>query len=644
MNPSHAETDIAWKPDEEWLRTANVSRLARRVEATDHEGLLAFSVAEPAAFWDAVVADLEVEFEKPYDEILDVSRGIEWPRWFSGGTLNLAATCVARHASARPTETALVEEGEDGEVVSLDYAALHDRVAAAAAGLRALGIGPGDRVGLFLPLGIDAVVGLYATIYLGAVAVPMFSGFNVGAVVERLDGAGCDVLLTAQFASRRGRPVPMAEIAVAAAAAAGREVTVVARAGAAGELEATALDWATALEGSERVEPVMVAAETPALIMYTSGTTGRPKGSVHVHGGFLVKVGAEVGYHLDVKPYDVVQWTTDLGWILGPWHLIGAHLPGAAVILYPGAPDFPAPDRLWRVLASHRVSVMGVSPTLVRALSAHGPELPAAHDLTALRVLGSTGEPWDASSYAWLAEHVGGGRCPIINLSGGTEVGACFLGQYPVEPTRSCSLGGPSLGMAVDVYDADGHSVRGEMGELVCTAPWPSQTRGFLDDPTRYMEAYWSRWPGVWAHGDWASVDADGFWFLHGRSDDTLKIAGKRLGPAEVEQAALSVPTVTECMAIGVPDEVKGEAIWCLAIAPEADPEAIEAEVRAAVATALGPAFRPVRVLLVSDLPRTRSGKLVRRLGRDAVLGRDPGDASGVANPEALRELQGAAG
>jgi acetyl-CoA synthetase len=357
-----------------------------------------------------------------------------------------------------------------------------------------------------------------------------------------------------------------------------------------------------------------------------------------------VKAGSEVAYHLDARTDDVLQWTTDMGWILGPWHLVGAHLAGATVVLYAGAPDFPDSARLWELYELRGVTIAGVSPTLMRVLSAPDVHPAESHDLTSLRILGSTGETWDPASYAWFHERVGAGRCPVINLSGGTEVGACLLGPYPVEAIKPCSVGGPSLGMAVDVYDDDGQPVRGETGELVCTKPWPAQTRGFLGEPERYLETYWARWPDVWVHGDWASIDADGAWFLHGRSDDTLNVAGKRLGPAEVEAAATRHPLVEDCVAIGMPDDLKGEVVWCVCTTVEeaGDEDELTREVSALVADALGKAFTPASILIAADLPRTRSGKLVRRLVRDRLSGRTSGDVSSLANPEALAALTAA--
>jgi acetyl-CoA synthetase len=387
-------------------------------------------------------------------------------------------------------------------------------------------------------------------------------------------------------------------------------------------------------------------AEDVWMIAYTSGTTGRPKGAVHVHGGFLVKIASEVAYQVDLRRDDVLYWVTDMGWIMGQFETVGGLALGGTVVLYEGAPNHPGPDRVWALCAAHGVTILGISPTLVRALMPSGTGPVEAHDLSKLRILASTGEPWNRDPWLWFFRNVGRERCPIINISGGTEIGACLLSPYPITELKPGTLRGPSLGMDVDVVDPQGRPVRGGVGELVCRQPWPAMTRGIWRDPERYLQAYWSALPGVWCHGDWASIDEDGFWFLHGRSDDTLNVAGKRIGPAEIESVLVGHPGIVEAAAVGVPHEVKGEAVWCFCVAsPDATPGPLLAdELCALVDEEIGKAFRPARVVFVAALPRTRSAKILRRAVRAAALGEDPGDLSSLENPEALDAIVAAVG
>ncbi|MFN2594105.1 MAG: AMP-binding protein [Actinomycetota bacterium] len=638
--------DFVWEPTPEHIDNANVTRLMRRVGIDDYFELVRWSTEDVGRYWNEVVADLGIDFFEPYQQILDDSRGPQWPRWFVGGRINLAYNCVDRHAADAEAadRVAILWEGEDGDVRQLTYGDLATEVARVSAGLSALGIGQGDAVGVYMPMVPEAAIAAYACARIGAIYLPIFSGFGAPAIATRLNDASVKVLITADAFWRRGQKVGMKEVAdQAVRESPSVEHVVVFRRFPEDDVTAGPKDveW-SGFEAANDEGPVPLDPEAPFMIAYTSGTTGKPKGSVHVHGGFLVKIASEVAYQFDVKPDDVLYWVTDMGWIMGPLEIVGTHAAGATVFMYEGAPNHPGADRLWDMCARHEISILGVSPTLIRALMASGDEMVTEHDLSRLRIIGSTGEPWNPEPYRWLSDVVGGGRVPIINVSGGTEVGACFLGPAPVIPTKSCSLGTPALGMAMDVFDAEGHPVRGEVGELVCTKPWPAQTRGFWGNDQRYLDTYWSRWPDVWLHGDWASVDEDGYWFLHGRSDDTLNIAGKRIGPAEFESAAVDHPAVIECAAIGVPDEIKGTAVWCFCILkPDAVPsDELAAAVKATISGELGKAFAPSQIRFVEELPKTRSAKILRRAVRATVLGEDPGDMSSLENPSALEAIK----
>ena len=612
---------IVWRPDAATLERANATRLLRRAGVDDYRELVRRSAEDPEWFWPLVVEDLGFEFAEPWEKVVDASRGPEWATWFVGARLSIPHNCVHRWASSAPDRVAVVGLAEDGSRRTLTFAELSHDVTRLAERLAALGVQEGDRVAIFLPMSPEVAVASHAIAHLGAVQVPVFSGFAAPSVAQRLQASEAKVVITQAESSRRGKPVPMLEIVGEALRDSPSVEHVV--------LAPFDLDG---LPGA--LPAAQVDSETPYLLAYTSGTTGKPKGVVHVQGGFLVSIAREVAYQADVHEGDVVHFATDMGWIMGPWTVVGVGAAGATIVFAEGAPDWPAPDRLWRIVEQERVTSLGLSPTLARALLPHGAP---RNDLSSLRTFVTTGEPWNPEPYRWLFEDVGGSRVPVINCSGGTEVGACFLSPTPIEPIKACSLGGPALGMGMDIFDDEGRSLlgTGEVGELVCLRPFPGMTRGFWRDPERYLETYWSRWPGVWVHGDWASADADGFWFLHGRSDDTLNIAGKRIGPAELESAAVEHPAVREAAAIGVPHSVKGEAAWifcCLLPGAEATP----ADVAAQVAAVLGKAFAPDRVFFVEALPKTRSAKILRRAVRAQALGTDPGDLSSLENPESL--------
>lgn len=642
------EEPIAWRPSAEYLERSRLRRFIERHGLADEHALLQRADDDPAWFWDAVSADLGLVWQRPYTQVLDTSRGIQWTRWYSGGQFNYVATALDQHAAgANAGKTALIWEGEDGEVRRFTYAELLALTNRAANALRTLGVGKGDRVAIYLPMIPEVVAATLACGKLGAIYTPIFSGYGAEAVAARLQDSGAKVLVTADGFFRRGKIVPMkrtADAAVADVPSIAR-VLVVRRVGGADtpwDAERD-VDWRALVESqSPECATLATEAEDPYMLIYTSGTTGRPKGAVHVHCGFPIKGAQDMAHCFDVQPDDTLFWLTDMGWMMGPWAVSGTLMLGATLVIYEGTPDYPAPDRLWALAARHGVTVIGVAPTVIRALMTHGDAPVRQHDLSRLRILGASGEPWNSAPWHWFFEAVGGGRCPIINYSGGTEVSGGIVACTTLTPIKPCSFSGPVPGMAADVVDDAGQPVRGRVGELVIRRPWPGMTRGFWGDPARYEAAYWSRFPGVWVHGDFAVIDGDGFWYILGRSDDTIKVAGKRLGPAEVESAAVAHPSVIEAAAIGVPHPVKGEAVVVFAVLrPGVAPsDTLRTEIQAAVVKALGPALKPESVLFVAQLPKTRNGKVLRRLIRARHLGKtDLGDLSALESPEALEAI-----
>lgn len=597
-------------------------------------------------FWKAAAEELNVEWFTNYRKVLDTSEGIEWAKWFIGGKLNIAHNCIDRHAkSLRKNKLALIWSGENGEEKRYSYWDLYCEVNRFANALKNFGIKKGETVALYIPMLPETVISLFAILKIGAIAVPIFSGYSQAAVSTRLKDAESKVLVTADGYYRRGKVVRLKELADEAVKVAENvEKVVVCRRVGADVSWTSGRDvwWDELVEGQPiKCESEAVDSEAPALLLYTSGTTAKPKGTVISQAGALLQSSKEIHFNLDLKEDDVFFWITDIGWMMGPWQIIGVQHLGGTHLIFEGAPDYPKPDRLWSLMERLGVTTLGGSATVFRMLKKYGDEYVKSHDLTSLRMLGNTGEPIDPDTWLWLVESVGGGRCPMINLSGGTEIFGCFVLPLPIMPLKPSTLGGPGLGMDIDVFNEEGKPVREEVGYLVCKKPAPSMTRGFWKEPQRYLETYWSKWPNVWYHGDWASIDVDGFLFLHGRADDVIKVAGKRIGPAEIESILNQHRAVYESACIGVPDEVKGEEIMCFVILKpgyEAN-QGLREELLGEVVKYMGKPFTPRDISFVGDLPRTRSGKILRRLIRAAMLGKEFGDTSVLENPKALEEI-----
>ncbi len=681
---SFEHQSIAWRPGADVIEKAQLTKFMKQVSRENWDELYNYSIENIEDFTSEVLRFLDIKFEPPYEKLLDTSNGIEWSKWCAGGGLNITEMCLDRWQTGETKDQpAIIWEGEDGETITYSYENLFEQVGLCSIGLRANGLGKGDAIGIHLPMLPETVVALLAINKIGAIAVPVFSGYGVDAIASRLVAVGAKALFTCKGFSRRGKffdAFAVAQEAVESAPGV-KSVFVInqkrgQRAAASKFRSFTDLineGFDPANEHLANTEPTL--AEDPLIILYTSGTTGTPKGIVHTHCGFPIKAAQDMAFGTDVGRGTRISWITDIGWMMGPWLIYGALINGATMVLFDGAPDFPKADRMWEFCAKHKVEILGISPTLVRALAGHGDELPKEHDLSSLRAFASTGEPWNPVPWRWLFERVGDSKLPIINYSGGTEISGGILIGNPPLPIKPCSFPAPCPGIAAALLDDAGNPVeRGTVGELTIRQPWIGMARGFWQEPERYFETYWQRFEKTWVHGDWAIQDEDGHWYILGRSDDTLKVAGKRVGPAEVESLLVAHPLVSEAAVIGVPDELKGTAMVAFCVLreagsadgppamgtsrnndseqePNAEPASktradglsfldLEKELKQLVAKDMGKPLAPSKINFVSAIPKTRNGKVMRRVIRSAYLGVDPGDLSALENPKSIEEIR----
>ncbi|MBI5176032.1 MAG: AMP-binding protein [Candidatus Melainabacteria bacterium] len=643
--------EVIWQPSGKYLES-RVAQFMKEHQISDWRQLIERSNEDTEWFWENALKYMGFQWHKPYSKLKDESKGFAWTKWFVDGQLNIISNILDFHMeegkvagcrrSVGKDHPAMIWEGEDGRHRKLTYGELNSLSGKIAQAMLNLNVKAGDAVGIYMPMVPEVVAVLFACLKIGAVAVPVFSGYGPHPLAARLVDAEAKILFTADAGKRRGKLVPIKADADEACANAPCvehvvvynhcDVNVSMKDG----RDLFLHDLLSHVEEAPTVKDL--SAEHASMYLYTSGTTGKPKGTVHTHGGALAQIAKELGFAFDLRDDDTFFWVTDIGWMMGPWEMIGTMFWGATMVVFEGHPGYPNPDTVWQIVDRHKVTTLGISPTLIRGLRAYGDDWVKKADMSSLRLLGSTGEPWDQDSYMWFFDNVGKKKCPIINISGGTEIVGCLLSPLPVMPLKACSLGGPGLGMAIDVFDEEGKSLKGEIGHLVCRKPAPSMTRGFLKDPQRYEDTYFSKYDGIWYHGDWAKVDSDGSWFLFGRSDDTIKVAGKRVGPGEVESVLVEHAEVAEAAVIGIPHDVKGECLVCFVVLmPNSTYSAeLEAELREMVGRRLGPVLRPDTVIAIGALPKTRSGKIVRGSIKRKYLGEPVGDVSSIENPDAL--------
>jgi len=630
-----------WKPPKEVVDESNVKVYMDKKNYKSYKDFVKYSCENIRKFWSEMIEDLNIDLFEDYKEVLDISKGVEWAKWFIDGKVNVTYNALDRH---KTDKTAFIWYGENGEVEKISYFELKDKVARLAGYLKEIGIKKGDVIATYLPMLPETIVTLFATLKVGAIFAPIFSGFSPSAVAQRLSDSEAKLLVTCDGYYRRGKVIELKKMADEAIKLSNLNIKklVVKRAYLEISLEENEQYFDEALKSKRFEECEQTNTEDPALLLYTSGTTGKPKGSIITHIGALLQPTKEINFNMDLKENGTLFWITDIGWMMGPWQIIGSQTLHATHVIFEGAIDYPEQDRIWRIIEDSHVTAFGFAATVARILKRYGSKIAKNRDLSSIRAFGNTGEPIDPDTWLWIMKEIGEEKRPFINLSGGTEIFGCFLLPSPVVELKPSTLWGPGLGMDVDVFDDEGNPVRGKIGYLVCKKPAPSMTKGFWKDEKRYIETYWSKYPSVWYHGDLALIDEDGFWYLLGRTDDTIKVAGKRIGPAEIEGAINNHYAVSESACIGIPHELKGEEIACFVVLKKGyeDYKKIENEIREKVIKDIGKAFEPSKIYFVKDLPKTRSGKIMRRIIRNVVLNKELGEISVLENPDSIEEIK----
>jgi acetyl-CoA synthetase len=618
-------------------------------QANAQRDLYAWANADRPSFWAEQAREL-LSWEKPFEEVLDWSNA-PFARWFGDGTLNAAYNAIDRHVEAgNGDRVALHFEGEAGDTRTITYADLQREVSKAANAFTALGVATGDRVAIYLPLIPEAVITMLACARIGAPHSVVFGGFSAEALSSRINDAEAKLVVTADGGYRRGAASalkPAVDEAIAKGTPSVERVLVVKRTGQEVAWNDRDVWWSDVVDtASDQHTPVAVEAEHPLFILYTSGTTGKPKGIFHTTGGYLTQAAFTHLNVFDLKPETDVYWcTADVGWITGHTYVVyGPLINGATQVIYEGTPDTPHRGRWWEIIQKYKVTILYTAPTAIRTCMKWGEEIPNQFDLSSLRVLGSVGEPINPEAWIWYRRVIGGDTAPIVDTWWQTETGAIMISPLPgVTETKPGSAQVALPGIAADVVDDEAHSVPdGAGGYLVITEPWPSMLRGIWGDPQRYEDTYWSRFQNLYFAGDGAKKDDDGDIWLLGRVDDVMNVSGHRLSTTEIESALVSHPWVAEAAVVGANDETTGQAVVAFVIlrgdagGGDQDADAVQTELRNHVAKAIGPIAKPRQILVVAELPKTRSGKIMRRLLRDVAENRQVGDATTLADSSVM--------
>ena len=594
-------------------------------------------------FWESVDKDIGIVWDVPYTKTLDVSNGIAWSKWFVNGKTNIYKSSVEKFAKQNPQKIAYHFVSEDGQTSKISYSELDSKVSKLANGLKSLGVKKGDVVAIYLPMIEEAILAILAASKIGATQTVIFSGYSSESLHIRLQDCKAKILFISDGFYRKGKPVSQkqdSEIAVNDTSV--EKIIVVSYKGIDNYDESEKIIFYHNLVSSQNdlCYTEILDSEDPLFILYTSGTTGKPKGVIHTHGGFSVFAGHQAAYLIDMNENDTLFWPADVGWITGlVWNVYGLLIMGATAVIYDGALNFPTINRIWKMLSDYQVTIFGISPTAVRLFKKNNVEPLKSYSLDKIKNIPTTGEPLDKDSWWWLFEKVGNKKIPIMNLSGGTEIGGAMLSVFPGMKLKPTTVGIPVPGMNLDVFDDNGNSVQKQNGYLVIKSPWPTMTRGLLNDDVRYLETYWSRFENIWFHGDYVYVDEDNLWYMLGRTDDVINISGHRMSTAEIEHVVISHKKISDAASIAIPDDITGEAIVLFFVADDKLETGLESEISNYVSEKIGKFARPKLVFQLSDLPKTRTGKIMRRLLKSKLLGEDLGDLSSLENPHILDEI-----
>ena len=594
-------------------------------------------------FWKEVEQYVGIVWDKPYHQVLDLSKGIPFPTWFVDGKTNIYKSSVEKFSKICPNKIAYTFVSEDGEISQITYLELEKKVCKLANSLKSLGIQKGDVVAIYLPMIEESILAILASAKIGAVQTVIFSGYSSESLQIRLQDCKAKILFVCDGFQRKGKGISQKNIIEVATQNTDIEKIIV--------IPYKGIDIYEKSENvlfyhdlissqSESCLTEITSSEDPLFILYTSGTTGKPKGVVHVHGGFSVFAGYQAAFLIDTTESDVILWPADIGWITGlVWNVYGLLIQGASAIIYDGALDFPNFDRIWNMLHDYNATIFGISPTAVRLFKKNNVNPLKIHSLDKIKNIPTTGEPLDEDSWRWLFEKVGSCKIPIMNLSGGTEIGGAMLSVFPGMKLKPSTVGIPCPGIHLDVYDDNGNSVRGKDGYLVIKSPWPAMTRGLLNDNKRYLQTYWSRFENIWFHGDYVFVDNDGLWYMKGRADDVINVSGHRMSTAEIEHVVISHGKISDAASIAIPDDITGEAIILFVVPEGKIEEDLDVEITNYISEKIGKLAKPKFVYVISDLPKTRTGKIMRRLLKAKLLGSTLGDLSSLENPHVLDEI-----